>query len=270
MKLLPVRHLWGVTEPYRTAFKKFHEQGYEAIEVSLLYSAEPKEKLISLIKELTMQWIPMIFTHGKTVAEQVQSFREQVEDVAIANPLLINAHSGRDAFSRSEASEFYRAALKIEKAVGIPIAHETHRSRTFFNPWITRDVLLEFPDLKLCCDYSHWVTVCERLLDEEDILRLCAERCLHVHARVGYEQGPQVPDPRAPEYQLYVDAHERWWDMIWDAQHKAGRAFSTLTPEFGPVPYLQTVPYTNQPLASQDEICLWQMQRQVARFALRP
>jgi sugar phosphate isomerase/epimerase len=268
MQLLPIRHLWGVNEPYAIAFPQFKQAGYAGIEASLIYSAEPREKFISLLNEFDLKWVPMIFTEGKSVSEHLASFAKQIREVALAKPLLINAHSGRDAFSREEALLFYQEALKIENDFGIPIAHETHRSRVFYNPWITRDILLQLPDLKICCDYSHWVVVCERLIDEEkEILQLCAERCLHMHARVGYEQGPQVPDPRAPEYQLQVDAHERWWDIIWTAQYKAQRAFSTFTPEFGPSPYLQTMPNTNTPLASLDEICLWQMQRQVLRFS---
>ncbi len=188
-------------------------------------------------------------------------------EVADTKPLQINVHGGRDAFSKAEAMAFYQEAVRVEKDIGIPVSHETHRSRVFYNPWITRDILLEIPDLKLCCDYSHWVNVCERLLDDEiDILKLCAERCLHVHARVGYEQGPQVPDPRAAEYQAHVAAHERWWDMIWEAQQQSGKSFSTLTPEFGPAPYLQTAPHSNTPVAVLDEICYWQMQRQRGRF----
>jgi sugar phosphate isomerase/epimerase len=270
MKLLFARHLWGVSAPYHESLKKFKNEGYTAIEAGLMYSAESPGELTAQLNDLDLKWIPMVFTQGKSVGEHLASFAAQINEVASYQPLLINAHSGRDAFTRTEAETFYREALKIEADFGIPIAHETHRSRTFYNPWITRDILLEFPGLKLCCDYSHWVTVCERLIDEEsDILKLCAERCLHIHARVGYEQGPQVPDPRAPEYQSYVEAHERWWDIIWDTQMKSGRDYLTLTPEFGPAPYLQVLPHTSEPVASLEDICLWQMQRQRSRFMRR-
>ena len=58
-------------------------------------------------------------------------------------------------------------------------------------------LLLRFPDLKLSCDLSHWVCITERLLTSEgEIIVLAAEHCLHGHARVGYENGPQVADPR--------------------------------------------------------------------------
>jgi len=267
MDLLSIRHLWGIIEPYNIAFKQIKKEGYAGVEIALHLLSEPKSKLIELLKEFDLKFIPLIKTTGNTVKEHVSSFASLIKEVSSINPLLINAHSGRDAFNRKEAMEFYKQAINIENDLGIPVAHETHRSRTFFNPWITRDILLEIPELKICSDYSHWVNVCERLIDDEiDILQLCAERCLHLHARVGYEEGPQVPDPRAPEYQRHVEAHERWWDMIWDAQIKSGRKYSTLTPEFGPSLYLHTLPYTNVPVASLEEICYWQMQRQIQRF----
>ena len=51
-----------------------------------------------------------------------------------------------------------------------------------------------FPNLRITADYSHWVVGCERLLNspkEREIFQLCASRCNHIHARVGYSQ--QVP-----------------------------------------------------------------------------
>lgn len=267
MQLLLARHLWGVTDPYSSALRKFKDEGYAAIEAGLIYLAEPKENFFALLRELDLKWISMIFTQGKSVAEHLASFATQIKEAALHQPLLINAHSGLDAFTAAEAAVFYREALAIEKEFNIPISHETHRGRVFYNPWITREILLQLPDLKLCCDYSHWVTVCERLIDtEQEILQLTAERCLHIHARVGHEQGPQVPDPRAAEYQAHLAAHERWWDMIWDAQQRRGLSHSTMTPEFGPAPYMPTLPHSNQPVASLDEICLWQMQRQKMNF----
>ncbi len=35
------------------------------------------------------------------------------------------------------------------------------------------------------------------------------ESTVHVHARVGYEQGPQVPDPRLPEWRYALEKIRR-------------------------------------------------------------
>ena len=104
------------------------------------------------------------------------------------------------------------------------------------------------------------------MTEEEGILRECARRAIHIHARVGFENGPQVNDPRAPEWKNHVDAHERWWTWIWEAQRAQGASLVTLTPEFGPPSYLPTHPFTQAPLANLEEICNWQAQRQAQRF----
>jgi hypothetical protein len=90
-----------------------------------------------------------------------------------------------------------------------------------------------------------------------------------VHARVGYEQGPQVPDPRAPEYQRHLEAHEAWWRLVWKAQERRGFRISTLTPEFGPPDYQHTLPFTRAPVSNLEEICDWQARRQMESFARR-
>jgi hypothetical protein len=133
---------------------------------------------------------------------------------------------------------------------------------------LTRDLLERVEGLKLCCDFSHWVCVAERLLDDcAPIIELAASRCIHIHARVGYEEGPQVPDPSAPEYQRHVEAHERWWDLIWKSQQARGFAYSTVTPEFGPPGYLHTLPHTNVPVADLDSVCKYMAKRLSDRFA---
>ena len=267
MKLLLVRHLWGVTGKWEEVFPQFREMGFASIEAALPAATE-RRRLRRLLTQHTFDFIPQIFTAGSSVAGHVESFRRQVGEAASMTPLFINAHSGCDAWSESDAVRFFEAALTIEASEGIRIAHETHRGRILFNPWITSRLLDHFDELKLCCDFSHWVCVAERLIDDQlHIIRQSAARCLHLHARVGYEQGPQVPDPRAPEYAMHLAAHERWWWLVWDAQKKRGDKTSTLTPEFGPPRYLHTLPFSNAPVSDLWEICHWQALRQKDNFA---
>jgi sugar phosphate isomerase/epimerase len=269
MKLILIRHLWGVNGPWEQVFPQFQQAGYGGVEGRVPPSGERK-RFRALLQEHGFEFIPQIFTQGHTVAEHVESFRVHVAEAAALQPRLINAHSGRDAFTNAESGRFFGEALRIEAEAGVPVAHETHRGRILFNPWITSRLLQEFGALKLCCDFSHWVCVCERLLDDaRPILRQCAARCLHLHARVGYEQGPQVPDPRAPEYRRHLAAHERWWRLVWQAQQQRGDRVSTLTPEFGPPAYLHTLPFTQVPVSDLREICDWQARRQAANFTRR-
>jgi len=267
MELRLARHLWGVTEDWEQAFPRIQAEGYSIIETSLP-APENQARFRELLTQYGFDYIAMISTRGSTVAEHLASFRAQIEASRALQPILINSHSGRDAWDEAQSHDFFYQALAVESTLDIPVAHETHRGRILFNPWVTQRLIQQFENLHLCFDISHWVCVCERLLDTElDIIQQCAERCIHLHTRVGYEQGPQVPDPRAPEYQRHLEAHERWWQLVWDAQAAKGNKISTLTPEFGPPNYLQTLPYSNMPVADLGEICNWMAQRQAERFA---
>jgi hypothetical protein len=267
MKLLLLRHLWGVAGEWEDDLPKFKQAGYRGIE-GVIPRPEERKRFRALLRRHGLEFIPQVFSRGDTVAEHLDSLREQVVTAKAFAPRFINTHSGRDAFSEDESVHFFEGALRIEKQCRLPLAHETHRGRILFNPWITRRMLARFPGLKLCCDFSHWVCVCERLIeDQAGIIRQCAEHCLHLHARVGYEQGPQVPDPRAPEYRRHLEAHEAWWRLVWAAQEKRGVRVSTLTPEFGPPDYLHTLPYTRAPVSDLAEICDWQALRQAENFS---
>ena len=91
------------------------------------------------------------------------------------------------------------------------------------------------------------------LSDQEEALALAIGRSRHIHARVGYEEGPQVPDPRAPAWQGHVAWHLALWQRIADAQQTTGAERLTVTPEFGP-PYMHTQPFMEEPVADTWEV----------------
>ena len=273
MKLKLVRHLWGVdlTHGLQQYLPRWRDVGYEALEVSIRFVPD-RPAFLRFLKDNQLQWIPQIFSNdfvpGGTPREHLESLRTQLQEGLDHAPLFFNTHSGYDNWSPAEAEDFYGQVLELEQQTGIPIAHETHRSRYFATPWQTRHILDKFPALRLTCDFSHWVCVCERLLpDLGDTIALAARHCHHLHARVGFEQGPQVPDPAAPEYATHLQAHEAWWDRVWLSQQTRGLPTSWLTPEFGPSPYLHTLPHTRAPVAELADVCDWMARRQSARFA---
>jgi hypothetical protein len=270
MKLKLIRHLWGVADPF-AALPRFKEQGYEGIEAGVLIMPET-ERLADAIRANGFDFIPQIFTAEfdpvDEVSRHVDSFARQMEAVAGFDPMMVVCHGGRDAWSAEAAESFYGQVLEIAREFRFPVAHETHRGRYFYNPWNCAAMIDRFPELRLCCDFSHWVCVCERLIDDQlDIIRRAAGRCIHLHARVGYENGPQVPDPAAPQHAAHLAAHERWWDIVWQAQRERGDEIGTLTPEFGPPTYLHTRPQDNQPVVDLEEVCNWMAERQAVRFA---
>jgi hypothetical protein len=206
-----------------------------------------------------------------TMEKHIDDFREKAEAALECSPLFLTVLAGSDAWPVAQNVDFFGKLLEITGKLGIGASFETHRSRPTFNPWNTRDLLLQLPLMRITCDFSHWCCVCERLVldDEPEILTLCAERAQHIHARVGYAQGPQVPHPAAPEYKPELEAHERWWDAIWNVHQKDCHAITTMTPESGPDGYLQHLPFGGGPVANLDEINSWMASRQRDRFDKR-
>jgi len=187
--------------------------------------------------------------------------RAQVTRAVEANALFCTCLVGSDSWPLTAAVEFFARALSFGKTAGIELSFETHRSRPTFHPWVTAELLRALPELRLTCDFSHWWVVCERPPDDEAVLTLAIHRARHVHARVGYAQGPQVPDPRAPEYEPELLAHEAWWRRIALAASERAQALLTVTPEFGPDGYLQQAPFSQRPVADLSEINRWMAHR---------
>ena len=272
MELLLVRHLWGVDllGGYRRHIRHWHDVGYSVLEGSPRFVPDPK-LLRSVLRDEGFAWIPQIFSHmqlgGGTVQQHIASLRPQIEECLDADPLFLNGQTGSDHWTLDEAAEFFSMVCEMEDEFGIRICHETHRSRYLGSPWNAARLLERVPQLKLTCDFSHWVCVAERLLeDAHDAFELAAHHGHHLHARVGYEQGPQVPDPRDPAWASHLSAHERWWEMIWTATAARGENTVTLTPEFGPPPYLHTLPFSGVPVSDLEEICDWMANRQQQHF----
>ena len=272
MMLSLVRHLWGVdlSEGLRLYVAGWHKAGYMVIEAPLSAVPDRRELRHALDGE-GFGWIPQIFSNmfsgGGSVQLHLATMRQQIEQCLDESPRFFNAHSGSDAWTLDEAEEFYLRSAELELEFNILISHETHRSRYFGNPWNTMRLLDRVPEVKLTCDFSHWVCVSERLLeDAAAIFERVACNCHHLHARVGYE-GPQVPDPRAPEWRNHLLVHERWWELIWTTRAAMGMREITLTPEFGPFPYLHSIPFTQEPISDLAAICDWMAGRQSSHFA---
>jgi len=139
------------------------------------------------------------------------------------------------------------------------ITHETHRGRCLFHPTISRELLEEFPALKLTFDISHWVCVCERLIDDQmETIRLAADRTLHVHCRLGHQEGPQTPDPRSDQWVEERGAFYGWWTLIAESMQARGIETYSFCPEFGPPPYQARDAQTGEVIGDLKAICDWQ------------
>jgi hypothetical protein len=162
---------------------------------------------------------------------------------------FINSHTGRDIFSFEENVKIFQRITQLSQSSGISILVETHRGRPTYSATETRKYLEAVPELRLTADFSHWFVVHESdLADQRLNLELAIACADYIHARVGYAEGPQITDPRAPEWQHAVIRHLQLWQQIIDQHKKNGREHLYITPEFGPPAYMHTVPFTDQPV----------------------
>lgn len=188
----------------------------------------------------------------ETVEEYIVRMKNRLEYLVSLKPDFINSHTGKDYFSFDDNCRVIEAAENIASRSGIPVLHETHRGRFTFHAASMLQYLEKFPDLKLTGDFSHWCTVSESMLtDQQDILDKIIPHVHHIHARIGFEHGPQVNDPFAPEWKNHFNGFVNWWERIVHARELSGSKSITITPEFGPVPYMPTMPYSQKPLADQ-------------------
>jgi hypothetical protein len=97
------------------------------------------------------------------------------------------------------------------------------------------------------------------------VLAALAPRVAHIHARVGFAEGPQVPDPRGKAWAPWLAGHLRWWDAILAAAAARGDGSFSVTPEFGPPPYCWTQPLGEEPLVDIADVNHY-VAREVARL----
>jgi hypothetical protein len=106
--------------------------------------------------------------------------------------------------------------------------------------------------MRLTADFSHFCVVSESLLEDQvALMEQIIPHIDHIHARVGFSQAAQVNDPMAPEWQSTLTAHTGWWQKVINHHLETRKNILTITPEFGPAPYMPALPFTQQPIGNQ-------------------
>lgn len=255
---------WGSENDTPSVFvDKVLSAGYEGIEIFLpsLDSSFSKmflekiEDAVNANSDFVFVAQHIVAAQNISVDEYIDNVKANLLDLAALEPSFINAHTGKDYFSFDDNCRVIEAALNISNKTGVRILHETHRGRFSFHAPSLIPYLKKFPEMELVADFSHFCTVSESMLeDQEEMIQQIIPHISHIHARIGFEQGPQVNDPFAPEWQNHFEQYEKWWQSIIDYKKEKGATLMSITPEFGPAPYMPSMPYTKEPLANQWEI----------------
>lgn len=227
-------------------FRRCKKDGFDGVETVLADLKESPAEIRDLCAGHRLRLIGHVITPGKTPEDDRASLERQVKLAVDCGAEMMNCHLGSDFFSREENIGLFARAGELSRETGVPVTQETHRGRALYNlPDILR-YLEALPDLELTADISHLMCVHESDLSSRwELLEKMAPRCRHVHARVGFAEGPQVPHPMAPEWAGLCGIYLKFWKMI--AKARGGNL--TVTPEAGPPPYMHVVPFTQAPLA---------------------
>lgn len=249
---------WGYSGGISTFCKLAKKEGYDGIEVWWAAHRENPRTLFDALQENELE-VGFLAAGGSSDFEQhFEEFKTALDGATgqmSQKPLYINCHSGKDYFSADQNQKIIEYTIESSTKTGIEITHETHRSRMCYSAPLTREYLLKNPKMRLTLDISHWCNVHESLLDDQpENVAIALQRTRHIHLRVGHPEGPQVNDPRAPEWADTLNHHLKWWDTVVENRLKESAKSLTFLTEFGPPTYLPTLPYTRQPVANQWEI----------------
>jgi sugar phosphate isomerase/epimerase len=262
-KLVVLATNWGFNGTLDEYCAKVKNDGYDGIEIWWPSSQKDQDEMFNVLKKHSLEVGFLTAGYESNYNEHFSTFKKMIDAAAtntIQKPLYINCHSGRDHFTYEQGKTFIDHTTALSKATGIRISHETHRSRLLYSAPVARYYIDTIPELRVTFDVSHWCNVHESLLQDQQVtVDRTLQRVDHIHARIGHPEGPQVNDPRAPEWKDAVKAHLTWWDKVAAIKKEKGEAMTVLT-EFGPPDYMPTLPYTREPLADQWAINVYMLQ----------
>jgi sugar phosphate isomerase/epimerase len=248
----PIKFLcprWGFEDiPWDTFLKEVKEEGFSGIE--WFPFGEPGE-LGDYLKVLELlQHYELDFAIVMAVIEPYTTFDGYVKKLAAdldqlmqirtetKAPLFFSAQIGREFFKEDQVIACLALCQQLEDHYQTPIYQETHRNKWSYAAHVVAPILQKEPTLKLTFDVSHWFCVSESYLaDQQDAVNAAIKHAKHIHARVGSTQSSQVWDPANVEYTEALSAHVAIWDR-WIAKMNSNKEPITITPEFGPAPYL--------------------------------
>lgn len=265
---------WGAEEiAWEPFLQKVKEAGYAGIEWFPFGEESGEEQhleVVSLLKKYGLEFsiVTAVLQHYPDVNEYVEELERQLRYLCRLKPLFISAQTGREFYSMDDIGKTLRCCKTVSEENGIPIYQETHRNKWSFAAHAVRQVLDLHDDFHLTFDISHWFCVSESYLhDQQETVEKAISRARHIHARVGHTEGPQVYDPALPEYREALDEHLRIWDKYIDQRKAGGAEFCTITPEFGPPPYMVFANKSGSPHDEQWRINLWMKDHLQQRYS---
>jgi len=258
---------WGNTLPFDNFCSHVKSAGYDGVEMALPFEKNETEEILEALNKHDLELIGQYWqSFERDIDVHAANYEKYLRNLIAARPVFINCQTGKDYFSFDHNVRLFKLAASLATESGIRIIHETHRGKSLYAAHVTHQYLTRVPDLRITLDISHWCNVHESLLeDQTEEIALAIAHTDHIHSRVGHAEGPQVNDPRAPEWGETLEKHLQWWDAVADAHKAKGTSF-TVTTEFGPATYMPLLPYSQMPVANQWDINIHMMHLLRDRF----
>lgn len=238
---------WGFESiPWEVFVVRVKEAGYAGIEWFPYSERIDSQIVLTLLQQQGLELCIVMTVTGvhNDIDNYLIELRKQLLDIcSIRNgdlaPLFISAQTGREYYTEEQIDLCLACCAEVSREFQIPIYHETHRNKWAYAAHVVLPVLKKHPNLLLTLDISHWFCVSESYLeDQQEVVEMAVVQARHIHARVGHIEGPQVYEPSSPEYAETLEAHLKIWDKYIKARLEMGAEVCTITPEFGPPPYM--------------------------------
>ena len=257
---------WGFENiPWENFLADVKTEGYAGVEWFPYSRKEDHDEVIRSLERNQLEFCIVMAVsgnHGK-FQDYLAALKDQLLELCdIGNktlrPIHVSAQAGREYFTENQIEECLACCETVSRWTGIPIYQETHRNKWSYAAHIVGPFLDRHPELMLTLDISHWFCVSESYLeDQASTVEKAIQHARHIHARIGHIEGPQVWEPSAPEYAHALEAHFKIWDQWIQAMIRKGSSVCTITPEFGPPPYMVFANREGSPVQEQWRLNQW-------------
>jgi len=257
---------WGFEKiPWEVFLSDVKKEGFAGIEWFPYSEKTDHQKLIALLQQhqLELAIVMTIMEPYDNFKDYLSALKAQLLDHCSIckddyRPLHISAQTGREYFTEQQIEDCLECCESVSRQTGIPIYQETHRNKWAYAAHVVYPFLEKHPELMLTLDVSHWFCVSESYLeDQPDAVNKAIQHARHIHARIGHIEGPQVYEPAAPEYAEALEAHLDIWDKWIQARLRDDSVYCTITPEFGPPPYMVFANRHGSPEQEQWRLNCW-------------
>lgn len=241
--------------------------GYDGVEVYPLQTPLEKPEMLEALEKTGFEYslLHSEMIEGADFEAYCKALERNLYELGTyktkkIKPEFITSQTGREYYSKQQMKKCFAICDRVSEEIKIPIFQETHRNKWSYAAHIVKDYLKDedFHALKLTLDISHWFCVSESYLeDQQEAIDLAIKHTKHIHARIGNRETPQVSDPSATENAEALKHHIQCWDKWINYLKSKGFDSCTITPEFGPYPYMSYEIGTKKPIADQWEINCW-------------